>query len=136
MNSKAAVTGEGLGAPAWMTWAGWGMSGLTAVSLAFSAGMKIMQHASMLDMARRLGYREDVLPVIGGVELLAAVLYAVPRTAPLGAILVTAHLGGAVAGHVRVGEPFVNAVVIGILAWGGLFLRDPRVRELLPLSRA
>ncbi|WP_437321858.1 DoxX family protein [Sorangium sp. So ce385] len=135
MSSKAAVAGEGLGAPAWMKWAGWGMSGLTVVALLLSAGMKILQHASMLDMARRFGYREDALRVIGGVELLAAVLYAIPRTAPLGAILVTAHLGGAVANHVRVGEPFVSAVVIGILAWGGLVLRDARVRDLLPLSK-
>ena len=58
-----------------------------------------------------------------------------PQTSALGAVLLTAYLGGAVAAHVRIGEPFAAPVVLGLLVWGGLFLRDPRVRALLPLRK-
>jgi hypothetical protein len=70
---------------------------------------------------------------IGLLELLCAVLYLVPQTALLGAVLLTGYLGGAVATHLRIGEPFVLPLVLGVLIWAGLWLRDPRLRGLLPL---
>ena len=72
---------------------------------------------------------------IGLIELTCAILYAIPRTAALGALLLTAYLGGAVATHVRAGEPAFAPILIGVLVWGGLFCRDARVRDLLPLRK-
>lgn len=72
---------------------------------------------------------------IGLVELACTAIYVIPRTSVLGAILLTGYLGGATATHVRVGEPFFALIVLGVLVWGGLFFRDPRLRELLPLRK-
>lgn len=72
---------------------------------------------------------------IGIVELLCVVVYLIPRTSVLGAILITGYFGGAVATHVRVSDAFVIPLVLGVLAWGGLFLRDARLRELLQLKK-
>ena len=74
----------------------------------------------------------SAMPIII-VEMVCVALYVIPQTAVLGAILLTGYLGGATATHVRVSEPFVIPVVVGVLVWLGLFLRDPRVRELIPL---
>jgi hypothetical protein len=102
-----------------------------------SAAMKIVRNPQVLqDWGPRFGYPEGTLVAIGVTELACAILYAIPRTSVLGAILVTGYLGGATASHVRIGEvAFIAPVVLGILAWGGLFLRDPRLRALLPLRR-
>jgi hypothetical protein len=71
---------------------------------------------------------------LGAIEICCALLYAIPRTAVLGAVLLTGYLGGAIATHVRVGDPsFVTPLVLGMIAWAGLYLRDPRLRALLPL---
>ena len=72
---------------------------------------------------------------IGIAELVSTLLYAIPRTSVLGAILLTGYMGGAIATHVRIGEPFVVQAGIGVLVWLGLFLRDARIRELIPLRR-
>lgn len=118
-------------------WASWIMSALPVLAMALSAVMKLMRNPAVLaDWGPRFGYPEGTLAVIGAVELACAVLYVLPRTAVLGAILVTGYLGGAAASHVRIGEAaFVGPVIFGMLAWGGLFLRDPRLRALLPLRR-
>jgi hypothetical protein len=81
----------------------------------------------------RYGYPEGALPRIAIVEIACAVLYAIPRTSVLGAILMTGYLGGATATHVRVGEPFFLPIVVGVVVWAGLFLRDRRLRALIPL---
>jgi hypothetical protein len=70
---------------------------------------------------------------LGILELICAVIYVIPRTSMLGAILLTGYLGGAIATHVRVGEQFIMPAVLGVLIWGGLYLRDYRLRALLPL---
>ena len=80
-----------------------------------------------------LGYPESLALAIGIVELACTVLYVIPQTAVLGAIVLTGYLGGATASHVRIGEPFHLAVLLGVLMWGGLYLRDERVRALIPL---
>ena len=83
----------------------------------------------------KFGYPESAATPIGIVEIACALLYTIPKTRVVGAVLVTAYLGGAVATHVRVGEPFVMPILLGILVWAGLYLRDARVRELLPLAK-
>ena len=117
---------------------GWGLSLLVAALLVFSASMKIMQPAKFLDgWVHQLGFPAGTARWVGFVELTIAILYLVPRTTVLGAILVAAYLGGAVCTHVRMAETeAVMPLVLGVLAWGGLWLRDPRVRALLPLTPA
>jgi hypothetical protein len=86
-------------------------------------------------MGGKFGYPAGTLIVLGVVELACALLYVMPRTSVLGAILMTGYLGGAVATHVRVGDAFAAPLVLGVIAWGGLFLRDERIRALLPLRK-
>jgi hypothetical protein len=89
----------------------------------------------MLQMAN-FGIPAHLIPTIGVMELLCSALYLIPRTAVLGAILMTAYLGGAVMTHLRIGDPLlVVAVVIGVLLWAGLYLRDQTLRRLVPLRK-
>jgi DoxX-like protein len=116
-----------------MLWAGYIISVLPVLMLLFSGVMKLMKPASVVEGFVRLGYPEGLALGIGVVELACAALYVIPRTSVLGAILLTGYLGGATATHVRIGEPFFAPIVLGVLVWGGLFLRDARLRALLPL---
>jgi hypothetical protein len=100
--------------------------------------MKLFKPAVVVDTTVQLGFPEPVILPLGVVLLVCTVLYLVPQTAVLGAILLTGYLGGAVATHVRVGEgafPILFPVIIGAPLWGGLVLRDPRLAALLPLDR-
>ncbi len=118
-------------------WGGRVLSALPVLGLLMSAGMKLSHNPQMVpQFTGHLGYPEGTLTPIGITEALCAILYAVPQTSVLGAVLLTGYLGGAVATHVRVGEPFLAPIVLGVLLWGGLFLRDPRLRALLPLRKA
>lgn len=117
----------------------WGarvLSALPVLMLLSSVGMKLA-HAPAFVAAwtDHLGYRESALSPIGVLELACTALYAFPRTATLGAILLTAYLGGAVATHVRVGDPFVIPIVLGVMVWLGLWLRDDNLRRVAPLRR-
>ena len=119
-------------------WIGRVMSGLPALFLLVDGVMKLFKPAVVVDTTVQLGFPEGVILPLGVVLLACTVLYLVPRTAVLGAILLTGYLGGAVATHVRVGEgafPILFPVIIGALLWGGLVLRDPRLAALLPLDR-
>jgi hypothetical protein len=118
-----------------MQWAGWIASALPVLLLLFSGIMKLIKPANVVEGFVHLGYPESLSLAIGIVELAGVALYAVPRTSVLGAILLTGYLGGATASHVRIGEPFTMAIVMGVLVWGGLYLRDERLRALLPLRR-
>jgi hypothetical protein len=119
-----------------LVWGGRVVSALPVLVLVMSAAMKLRHDPEMVShFVGTLGYPESTLRVIGGVELLCAILYAIPQTSVLGAVLVTGYLGGAIATHVRLGEPFVTPLILGVLVWAGLFLRDERVRALLPLRR-
>jgi DoxX-like protein len=97
--------------------------------------MKLAKPAPVVEGFVRLGYPESLALGIGIVELACAVIYVIPRTSVLGAILLTGYLGGATATHVRIGEPFFMPIILGVLVWGGLFLRDERLRALLPLRQ-
>jgi uncharacterized membrane protein YphA (DoxX/SURF4 family) len=114
-------------------WAGRIISALPVLMLLFSAVMKFMKPPSVVQEIARLGYPENLLLVMGCLELFCTVMYVIPRTSVLGAILLTAYLGGATATHVRIGDPFFIPVILGVLVWGGLYLRDDRLRALLPL---
>jgi xanthine/uracil permease len=94
--------------------------------------MKLVKPAALVEEFTRLEW-PDVALGLGIVEIACAVIYAIPRTAVLGAILVTGYLGGAIATHVRIHDNFIPPVVMGVLAWLGLYLRDARLRALLPL---
>jgi uncharacterized membrane protein YphA (DoxX/SURF4 family) len=115
-------------------WAGRIISGLPVLLLLFSGVMKLMKPPSVLQGFAGYGYPESLLVVIGLLEIACTVIYAIPRTSILGAILLTGYLGGATATNVRVGNPaFIMTVILGVLAWVGLFLRDDRLRALIPL---
>lgn len=118
-----------------MVWAGRIISGAFALMLILSATMKFLKPEGFAEGIEHLGWDESTMTYIGVVELLCVAIYLVPRTAVLGAILVAAYLGGATATHVRVADPFFSPVLVGIAAWLGLWLRDKRLRELLPLVK-
>ena len=116
-------------------WAGYICSAAPTLMLLFSAVMKLIKPAPVVLEFGRLGYPEKLAIVLGVVELACTVLYMIPRTAVLGAILLTAYLGGATATHVRIGDPFFFPIIFGILIWLGLYFRDPRLRSLVPLTK-
>ncbi len=107
---------------------GWILSGLLSAFLILaSASGKFMQWEGKAEMFAKLGWTEDVMFRVGIVEVAIAVLFLIPRTTFIGAILLTGYLGGAVATHVRVADPFFMPIIIGVVAWIALGLRDPRV---------
>ena len=113
-------------------WAGRVVSALVVAFLLFDAGIKVMMLEPAVDGSVQLGYPEATVFGIGLALLVSTALYAFPRTAFLGAILLTGYLGGAVATQVRVEDPwFLFPAFFGVLVWGGLFLRDERVRALV-----
>jgi DoxX-like family len=116
-----------------MLWAGRSVSALIVLFLLFDSLVKLMQLSLAVEPTIRLGYPESLVLGIGIVELVCLVVYAIPPTSILGAILLTGYLGGATATHVRIGDPFFFPIVVGVLVWLGLFLRDDRLRALLPL---
>lgn len=118
-------------------WAARIISGLVALFLLLDGAMKLAKPAFVVEATVRLGYPESTIVPIGVVLIVCTVLYLIPRTAVLGAILLTAYLGGAVATQVRAGEPvfsIIFAIVFGVLVWLGLYLRNPTLRLLIPLS--
>ena len=116
-------------------WTGRVLSALPVLLLLMSGVMKLAKPAPVLEGFVRLGYPVGVIAPLGFVELACTALYLIPRTSVLGAILLTGYLGGATATHVRAGEPFYGAVLTGVLVWGGLFFRELRLRELIPLRK-
>jgi len=118
-------------------WAGRIISGLVVLFMLFDSGIKLMKLAPAVEGTAKLGYPVSVVLPIGIVLFVCTVLYAIPRTSILGAILLTGYLGGAVASNVRMGNPLFGYVLfpvyVGVLLWGGLFLRDARLRALIPL---
>ena len=114
-------------------WTGRVIGTLLVLFLAFDGVMKVMRARPVLESFTRLGYHESVAVGLGILLLACTAVYAIPRTSVLGAILLTGYLGGATATHLRAGEPFYFPIVFGVLAWGALFLRDVRLRTLIPL---
>ena len=121
----------------WRRRAGWTLTILPALAMVMSASLKLSHVSAFADQwVNTFGFPEWELPWVGLLELACVILYLIPRTAVLGAVLLAAFLGGAVATHVRLADPaFVVPVSLGVLAWGGLYLRDSRLREFLPLRQ-
>jgi hypothetical protein len=114
------------------------LSGLVALFLVFDAVMKLIQEPHVLEAHDKLGYPRHLAVGLGVLLLCCTIVYAIPRTSVLGAILLTGYLGGAVSTHLRVGNPpfsLLFPVIFGALTWGGLYLRDGRLRALLPFRR-
>jgi len=119
-------------------WAGRIIGGLPALFLLVDAIMKLVKPVPVVEATVKLGYSENVIVPLGIVLLVCTVLYLIPRTSVLGAILLTGYLGGAVATHVRAGEglfSIVFPIIFGALLWLGLYLGDDRLRALVPLRR-
>ncbi|HLI21987.1 MAG TPA: DoxX family protein [Stellaceae bacterium] len=122
-----------------MLWTGRVLTAIVVLFLVLDSGMKLLQLPQVREAMAPLGYPPQLGLVIGIIEAVCLVLYAVPRTAVLGAIMLTGLLGGSAAAHLRVGDPLLTHVLfgvyVGILAWGGLYMRDATLRALIPLRR-
>ena len=124
-----------------MLWTGRAMSGLVILFLLMDGGIKMIPIQPVTDSLKELGYptSDPFARLLGLIVLVGTALYAWPRTAVLGAILLTGLFGGAIASHLRLGDPLFShtlfGVYLGMLMWGGLWFRDPALRALLPLGR-
>jgi DoxX-like family len=122
-------------------WAGRIMSGLVIAFLLFDGAVKLVPIAPVTETMEQLGYPVSATLArgLGVLTLVCTVLYLVPQTSVLGAILLTGYLGGAIATHLRVGSPLFSHLLfglyLGLMVWGGLYLRDPWLRALIPLRR-
>ncbi len=116
-----------------MMWTGRGISALVVVLMLLAAIVKLLQLESVIQGFAQAGFAARLVPTVGVIELACTAVYLIPRTRFLGAILMTGLLGGAVATNVRVGDPtWIAPAVLGLLVWLGLFLRDARLRALIP----
>jgi uncharacterized membrane protein YphA (DoxX/SURF4 family) len=119
-----------------MTITGWVLTVLPACFLIFGAVQTFHPKPEMVQgFTGKYGYPASVLPVLGVLEIVGALLFLIPQTAALGAVFLTGYLGGATATHVRVGEAPLPPIVFGVIVWAALFCRDVRIRHLLPLRR-
>lgn len=119
-----------------LVWAGRVISIVTTLLFVWSAIMKLAPNPQALQGMNHLGLPESLMRPLGVLELLCVVLYLVPATSILGAVLFTGYLGGAILTHLRVGEAVFFQVILGGLLWLGLYLQESRLRELLPLKRS
>lgn len=119
--------------------AGYILTGLVALFLTFDTVIKVLRLAPAIQGTTDLGYPADTVLWIGMIELVCVGLYLVPRTSVLGALLLTGYLGGAIATHVRVGSPLMShtlfPIYVALVLWGGLYLRETRLRALVPFRR-
>jgi len=120
-------------------WAGRIMSAAVVVALAADGTIQLFAPAQIASILQETGFAMDLTRVVGPIIFACAILYAIPATAVLGAILVTGFLGGAICAHVRIGElgspPEIISVLLGLMTWGGLYARDSSIRAILPLIR-
>ena len=113
------------------------MMALAVLFLAFDSVIKVLQTSVAVDATVKLGYPASAVALIGAIEIVCLIAYVIPRTSVFGAILLTGHLGGAIASQLRAGNPLFSHVLfpiyVALLLWAPLYLRDPRVRALIPL---
>ena len=126
--------------PRWMYRVGWGMSGLMILFLLFDGVSKLALEQHVVAATTMIGYPQELIQPLGIICLACTILYAIPRTSVLGAILLTGYLGGAIASKVRIEDPLFAStlfgVYFGLLVWGGLYLRDGRLRALVSMRRS
>ena len=120
-------------------WAGRVMSAFVVIALVADGTIQLLAPAQIAGMLQETGFAMEVTRVVGPIILACAILYAIPATAVLGAILVTGFMGGAICAHIRIGElgsqPELVSLLLGAMAWSGLYLRDAHIRAVLPLIR-
>ena len=116
-------------------WAGRIMSALPVLLLLYSAVMKLLKPPAVVEGFAHLGLPESLARTLAILEIACTIVYLIPQTAVLGAILLTGYLGGAIAIHVRVGDPIVAVIIASVLVWAGLYLRDDRLHALIPFRR-
>ena len=123
--------------PTTMLWIGRVMSGLVIAFMVLDGAMKLVPLAVVVTTSEQMGIPGGLARTLGIIGLVCTILYALPWTSVLGAILLTGYLGGAIASHLRLGDPIFThtlfGLYLGLLAWGGLYLRDGRLRALIPL---
>ena len=135
----ATATARAVSDPRWMRWTGWLLSFAVVAQLLSSAWFRAMHHTyAVAEIVTGYGYPESAIAPIVIAECALVVLYLLPRTSVFAAIVMTGYLGGAVATHLRIADTARAAIplVVGILAWGGLYLRDGRIRQLVPFRRS
>ena len=120
-------------------WTGRVLSGLVILFLLFDGAIKLVPLDIVIETSVQLGIPPELARTLGVLTLAGAILYAIPRTSVLGAILLTGYLGGAIYTHVRIGSPLSShtlfGVYLGLMIWGGLWLRDPALHALIPFRR-
>jgi hypothetical protein len=120
-------------------WVGRILSAIVVIALVADGTIQLFVPAQIASMLQETGFAMDLTRTVGPIILACAILYAIPATAALGAILVTGFLGGAICAHVRIGElgspPELISLLLGVMTWAGLYARDPRIRAILPLIR-
>jgi hypothetical protein len=131
----ASLTAEAVPRKNGVVWIGRILSALPALLLIFSAGMKFSHNAQVVQGFASMGIREEVINLIAMAELGCVILYLIPPTAVLGAVLIAAYLGGAVLAHIIGKQPLWMPILTAVVAWLGLYLREPRVRALFPLQK-
>jgi len=120
-----------------MLWAGRILTGLVTAFMTFDIVIKLIDMQVVRESLVQLGYPPELGPTIGAIELICLLLYLFPRTAVLGAVLLTAVMGGAISSHLRIGDPLISHTLFGVYLaaaiWGGLYLRDARLRAIFPI---
>jgi DoxX-like protein len=116
-----------------IVWAGWAISVLLSLLFAISAFMKLKGGPEVMEGMAHLGLPESLIIPLGILEISCVVIYLIPATSVLGAILLTGYIGGAICTHLRVGDPFFMQIALGVFVWLGLYLRENRLRALIPL---
>ena len=120
-------------------WAGYIISGIVVAFLLFDGAIKLIPLDIVIEVSGQLGIPAHLARTLGVLTPVSTLLYAIPRTSVLGAILLTGYLGGAIWTHLRVGSPIFShlmfGVYLGLMIWGGLYLRDERLRALIPFRR-
>jgi hypothetical protein len=118
---------------------GWGLTALTILFMLFDAASKLALESHVVEATTNIGYPVGAIRPIAIIALICTVLYAIPRTAILGAVLLTGFYGGAVASKIRIDDPLFSSVLfgvyVGLIAWGGIYLRDDNLRRLFPIRR-
>jgi DoxX-like family len=117
-------------------WTGRIISALAALFLLFDGVLKLFRTSDVVEITVQLGYPESIIVSLGTLLIASTIIYVIPRTTCLGAILLTGYLGGAVATHVRAGGPLFSIlfpIILGVLIWGGFYLRDKRLRAIITL---
>ena len=117
-------------------WTGWVLTAIPSMMLLSGAVFAWMRSPQVVEGTSAVGWNPSLLPVLGTLEFVCVLLFVIPRTAVFGALLLTAYFGGAVATHVRIGQStWYGAVIMGIVVWAAMLLREPRLRSVLPLRQ-